>query len=337
MKNVSLKDIAQKVGTSISTVSFVLNGKDKQMRISAVLAKKIRGVARHEGYRPNKMAVGLKTGKSNIIGLIVDTISGHLFAALAEVIEKELDQHGYKVIYCSTGNDAEKGKELIHLLYQHQVDGYMIIPAAGMEKEIRQLQEQGKPLVLIDSYFPKLKTAHVLVDNYGGISSAVDFLIEKKYKKIAFVCSGIAMIQMKERKRAYEERMEQAGIKPLTDWVLKVPVGDDRKKQTAMIQQFLKKVRPDAVIFAANYLGIHGIEAIHNLHLNFPEDIGVVCFDDHELFSLHRPAITVVQQPVPEMAKTAVSILLSKLKKELSAVPEAVEIKAELIRRQSTR
>jgi LacI family transcriptional regulator len=268
---------------------------------------------------------------------VVDTISGRLFAALAEVIEKELDNHGYKVIYCSTGNNAKKGKELIELLYQHQVDGYMIIPAEGMEKEIGQLEEQGKPLVLIDSYFPKLKTAHVLVDNYGGISDAVDFLVKKQYKKIAFVYNDVAMIQMKERKRAYQEKMKGAGIKPLADWLLKVPFADAGEEQALKIELFLKKVQPDAVIFAANYLGIHGIEAIHNLKLKFPADIGIICFDDHEVFNLHQPAITVVKQPVPELAKTAVAILLAKLRKEPSSAPDAVEIKAKLIERQSTR
>jgi LacI family transcriptional regulator len=337
MRNVSLKDIAQKLGISISTVSFVLNGKEKQVRISESLAKKIKEVAKTEGYRPNKMAVGLKTGKSNIVGLVVDTISGHLFAALAEVIEKELDRHGYKVIYCSTGSNAKKGKELIQLLYQHQVDGYMIIPAEGMEKEIGELEQQGKPLVLIDSYFPKVKTAHVLVDNYEGISEAVNFLIQKGYKKIAFVYNDIAMIQMKERKRAYLERMKQAGIKPLADWLLKVPVDDEGEQQALRIELFLKKVQPDAVIFAANYLGIHGIEAIHNLHLLFPADIGIICFDDHEVFNLHQPAITVVKQPVAELAKTAVSILLAKLRKEPSFISDAVQIKAKLVERQSTR
>jgi LacI family transcriptional regulator len=337
MKNVSLKDIALKVGTSISTVSFVLNGKEKQVRISEPLAKKIREVARKEGYLPNRMAVGLKTGKSNIVGLVVDTISGRLFAALAEVIEKELDLHGYKVIYCSTGNNAKKGKELIQLLYQHQVDGYMIIPTEGMEKEICQLEEQGKPLVLIDSYFPKIKTAHVLVDNYGGIGDAVNFLIKKHYKKIGFVYNDVAMIQMDERKRAYQEKMKEGGIKPLAAWLLKVPFADGGEEQALMIELFLKKVQPDAVIFAANYLGIYGIEAIHKLNLRFPADIGIICFDDHEVFNLHQPAITVVKQPVPELAKTAVAILLAKLQKEPSTTPDTVEIKAKLIERQSTR
>jgi LacI family transcriptional regulator len=110
MKNVSLKDIALKVGTSISTVSFVLNGKEKQVRISEPLAKKIREVARKEGYLPNRMAVGLKTGKSNIVGLVVDTISGRLFAALAEVIEKSWTSTAIKLFIAAPAIMRKKEK-----------------------------------------------------------------------------------------------------------------------------------------------------------------------------------------------------------------------------------
>lgn len=336
MKNVSLKDIAQKVGTSIATVSLVLNGKGKKVRISDALSRKIKTVAKQEGYQPNKMAIGLRTGKSNIIGLIVDTISGHFFAALAEVIEREVDRYGYKVIYCSCGNEVRKGKELIRLLHQHQVDGYIIIPMAGIEKEIGELEENGKPVVLLDSYFSKTKSTHVLVDNYDGISMAVTHLIDRGYQRIAFVYNNLAMIQMKERKRAFSDTIKKAGIKTSPELILKVPLTDNRQEQVLKIKTFLDEAKPEAVLFAANYLGVQGLEAIQNLQLKIPADIGVVCFDDHELFSLHQPAITVVQQPVQELAKTAVAILMAKLGQEETASKESVELPATFVERQST-
>jgi LacI family transcriptional regulator len=334
MKNISLKDIAQKAGTSISTVSFVLNGKDKKVRISTALAAKIKSIAEKEGYYPNKMAVGLRTGKSNIIGLVVDTIYGHFFASLAEVIEKEMDQHGYKVIYCSTNNNAAKGKDLVRLLYQHQVDGYFIIPTTGMEKEIQGLEDQGKPVVLIDTYFPQIKSAHVLVDNHDGISLATSHLLKAGYDKIAFVYNDVAMIQMKERRRGFTEAMQLSGKKAS---MLKIPVSKTRQEHTEAIANFLKKQQPNAVIFAANYLGLRGLEAIRTLGLDIPNDLGVVCFDDHELFQLYQPSITVVQQPVQEMAKAAVNILMSKLKTGNTIIKDTMEIKAKLIRRESSR
>ena len=128
MKRVSLKDIARIAGVSPSTVSFVLNGKAKQMRISETLATKIIEVAKKEGYHPNPVAVSLRTGKSQILGLIVETISGNFFASLSRIIEEEAARYGYKVVYTSTENNHQKGKELIGMLSQRQVDGYIITP-----------------------------------------------------------------------------------------------------------------------------------------------------------------------------------------------------------------
>jgi LacI family transcriptional regulator len=203
MKKVSLKDIARMVGASPSTVSFVLNGKGTEMRISAKLTERILKVAKRENYQPNNIAVSLRTGKSRIIGLVVDTISGNFFASLARIIENEAEKFGYKVIYCSTGNEVNKARELLGMLYQYHVDGYLIIPTEGLEKEIENLSRNKKPLVLMDSYFSGTTLPYVLVNNYEGVSQAVKHLIEKGYKKIGFVCNDIHLIQMLERKRGY--------------------------------------------------------------------------------------------------------------------------------------
>ncbi len=118
---------------------------------------------------------------------------------------------------------------------------------------------------------------------------------------------------------------------------MKIPITQSRKEHTDAIEKFLKKQQPDAVIFADNYLGLQGIEAIRNLGLRIPEDLGVVCFDDHELFQLYQPSITVIQQPVQVLAKAAVNILMSKLRTGTTVINDTMEIKAKLIERESTR
>src|SRR3954470_14384570 len=120
-KKISIKDIAKLTNTSITTVSFVLNGKG---RISKDITKKILDVAHKNGYEPNRMAVGLRTGVSKVIGLIVETIGGPFFGAMAKVIEEEAEKAGYGIIYCSTNNNVQKGKSVIKMLSQQLVDGY---------------------------------------------------------------------------------------------------------------------------------------------------------------------------------------------------------------------
>ena len=333
---VSLKDIAQKVGVSPSTVSFVLNGKEKEMRISTPMAEKIKAVAKKEGYQPNQVAVSLRTGKSKIIGLMVDTISGSFFASLARIIEKEAETYGYKIIYCSTGNDIKKGKDLIRTLHQSQVDGYLIIPTEGMEADIKELMADRTPVVLMDSYFKGTTAPYVLVDNFNGVAKGMAHLIRKGYKKIGFVCNDIPLIQMKERIRGYTQTLRTQHIKLNKHYILETKYKDPGEKVVQDIASFISKTRPEAVMFAANYLGVYGLESIRQLQLRIPGDIAVVCFDDHEVFSLYPPGITSVQQPVEEIAKTAIDILMGELKVKKKPKQQQLQLEATIIERQST-
>ena len=333
---VLLKDIARKAGVSISTVSFVLNGKDKEMRISTGMAKKIKEVALQEGYQPNQVAVSLRTGKSKIIGLLVDTISGSFFASLALIIEREAETFGYKVIYCSTGNEIKKGKELIRILHQSQVDGYIIIPTEGMENGIKELLSEKKPVVLMDSYFTGTPAPYVLVNNFSGTASGISHLIKKGYKKIGFVCNDLQLVQMHDRKRAYIDTLAANNIRLKKQWIVETKYKSPKEEVIKHITSFIQSVKPDAIMFAANYLGVYGLESIRNLNLTIPDNIAVVCFDDHELFNLYPPGITSIRQPVEDIAKTAVHILMDEINGHKKVKQQQVQLEARMIERNST-
>ena len=187
MKRVSIKDIAKQAGVAPSTVSFVLNGKAKEMRISDQLAEKIKSLAKKVGYHPNQTAVSLRTGRSKIIGLIVEDISNVFFATLAKTIEDKAYSLGYRIVYCSTENNDDKGNELIKMLLNQQVDGFLITPSKGMNLQVAELLKRHKPVVLMDRFFPDVKVPYVLVDNFEGVAMAIEHLASGGYKKIGFV------------------------------------------------------------------------------------------------------------------------------------------------------
>lgn len=302
------------VGASTSTVSFVLNGKGSQMRISQSLEKKIKAVAEKVGYHPNQVAVSLRTGQSKILGLIVESIGGHFFAALARIIEEEADKFGYRIIYCSTENNTKKGKEMIRMLSKSQVDGYLITPTVGMEKDIADLCNHNKPLVLMDSYFPNLKVPYVSVDNFSGITMAMQHLYEKGYRKIGLVTVDLDLIQIKQRELAYLEFIKQNQLSVSKKHLFKLGYNYEKEEAIAKLCLFIKSNRDlNALVFATNYLGITGLQSIRALNLIVPQDIGMVCFDDHDIFGLYPPGITSVQQPVEEIAKTAIQLLIGQL------------------------
>ncbi len=338
MKKVSLKEIASLVGASPSTVSFVLNGKGKQMRISEILEKKIKEVARKEGYHPNQVAVSLRTGQSKILGLIVESIGGHFFGSLARVIEEEAEKFGYRIIYCSTENNADKGRDMIRMLSQSQVDGYLITPVEGMEGDIKALLKQEKPLVLIDGYYPKISAPYVLVDNAAGVSKGMKHLISKGYRNIAFVTVQMDLVQLNERQEAYIAELKKHKLPVSKKLIFKLPYNYDKQAGAEALCGFIKR-HPDldAIFFATNYLGITGLQSIRKLNLRIPEDIAVICFDDHDIFSLYPPGIDSLQQPVEEIAITAIHLLLKQLgKNTIKTKSTGIQVKGSFVIRGSS-
>ncbi|RAV54876.1 LacI family transcriptional regulator [Mucilaginibacter rubeus] len=334
-KKISIKDIAKLTDTSITTVSFVLNGKG---RISKEISKKILDVAQKNGYEPNRMAVGLRTGVSKVIGLIVESIGGPFFGEMAKVIEEEAEKDGYRIIYCSTNNNLQKGKDMIRMLSQQLVDGYIITPMKGLEKDIQNLVDNEKPVVLIDGYFPGTSIPHVLVDNYASAYNAVDCFVRSGYKNIGMVTADLGLIQLNDRSLGYKAALKDNNLKDSSKMVLKVPFDMDKNEGVEAVKAFIvKQKQMDAVFFTTNYLGTMGLQAIKDLKLSIPDDLAVISFDDNEVFSLYPPGITTIQQPTYDIAKSAIDILMAQINThKLDASKIDLKIPSKLIERGST-
>jgi LacI family transcriptional regulator len=309
------------------------------MRISEALKKKVLATANRLGYQPNQVAVSLRTGQTKILGLLVEDISNNFFALLAKTIEDEAEKFGYRVVYCSTENDNKKGQALLRMLAQRQVDGFLITPTLGMETDIKKLQTQHKPVVLMDRYFPELDVPHVLVNNYGGVSSAMQHLIQQGYEKIGFITVDLALNQMREREEAYSDAISQlqAGRGKGKKNILSIDTNTTKEEKKKLIAKFIRNNKPDAVFFATNYLGILGLECLREQRVRIPEELAVVCFDDHDIFRLYIPDISVVQQPVEEMGRRAVHLLMDQLGKNRGEGEKSqLRLDARFVAREST-
>lgn len=335
MKKITIKDIALEAQVSISTVSFVLNDKGEKMGISPAVIKKVQDIAAKLNYRPNMIATSLRTGKTRSIGLIVENIANQFFASLARVIEEEAKKKGYRVFYCSTGNDEERAEELIQSLLQANVDGFIITPTEKLDKSIDQLLKMKKPVVLIDRYFPGQEVSHVVMDNYEGAFSATNYLIEKGRRKIALINNNSGMVQMELREKGYVDSMKKAGIYDET-LILQLDYhSSEEEKVEELISFFRNNKTIDGILFLANYMGLAGIQAIRKLDIKVPEELSIISFDDHYSFRLHSPAITVIEQPLDAIAIKTVELLMDQMMNENDVVVEKVRIKGKLIVRES--
>jgi LacI family transcriptional regulator len=312
-KKVSLKDIAQKVGVSIALVSYVLNNK-KEGRINKEVASKIKDTAQALNYRTNQIAKSLKTNKTNTIGLIVSDISNPFSSSLARIIEDEADRNGYTVIFGSSDEDVQKSQKLVETFINRQVDGLIIAPSEDSIPQLKYLQEEGIPFVLIDRYFPELKTNYVTLDNFKAAYEATEHFLHASYKRIGLITYKSSLHNLDERKEGYISAFNSSQIDFRKDWIREVCYDNIKEGVEKAISYLLSLKEPvDAVLFASNTLAVHGLKYINRHNIKVPEELGIISFDESDALDLFRPALTYIKQPLQEMGQTATKILLDNI------------------------
>ncbi|WP_228515184.1 MULTISPECIES: LacI family DNA-binding transcriptional regulator [unclassified Flavobacterium] len=313
IKKITIKDIAKAANVSITTVSFVLNDKGKEKGISKEVIKKVFKVSEEMKFKPNMMASSLRTGKTRSIGLIVEDISNQFFSDLAKVIEREAIDLNYRVFYCSTGGNNERAIELVNSLLQANVDGFIITPTEGMKATIDRLLELQCPVVLVDRYFEGQEVSHVVLDNFEGGETAARYFLKKGFKKIAFVTNSSQLIQMNFRKQGYSKALRDVGLYD-DSRILELEYDITEEERIEKISDFLiLNPKIDAILFGANYLLLAGLQSLRRLGHSIPADKAVISFDDHDSFRLHSPSITVLSQPIEQIGKKTVRLLMKQM------------------------
>jgi LacI family transcriptional regulator len=314
VKKLRIKDIAKDLSISKTAVSFILNGRAQEKRISEELVERVEKYIQQVGFRPSPIARGLRTGKSHIIGLMVESISDPFFATIARLIENEAYKKGYRIIYCSTDNDTEKTKELINVLRERNVDGYIISPPTGVEKELNELIKAGMPVVMFDRYLIKVKTDYVVIDNEFSAENATRYLVKQGYRNIGFITFSSSLTQMKGRMKGYRNAIKEEGLRP---YVLEIDYTPEQKVMVQTVRDFLTAhPRLDAVLFGAIQAGACGLKAVTQLKMKVPQDLAMISFDDHDIFELFSTPVTAIEQPIEKIAHRAISLLLDRLDAE---------------------
>ena len=228
-KKVSLKDIANEVGVSTALVSYVLNNL-KEGRISKEIAQKIREVAQRLNYRPNQIAKSLKTNKTFTIGLIVADISNPFSSTLARIVEDEANKFNYTVIIGSSDENPQKSLKLIDTLLNRQVDGLIISPPSDSEEQMRELQNQDVPFVLLDRYFPNIKTNYVALNNQAAACMATEHLIESGCERIGMINYRTGLFHLQERKRGYLNALKKHSVPFKKSWLKLVDISNNKEE-----------------------------------------------------------------------------------------------------------
>lgn len=312
-RKVSLKDIAQKVGVSTALVSYVLNNK-RENRVSPELAQRIRDAAADMNYRINQVARSLKTNKTNTIGLVVSDIANPFSSGLARIIEDEAEQHQYTVIFSSSDENARKSGKLIDTLLDRQVDGLILAPPAFSEHQIIRLQQQQVPFVLVDRYFPDLKTNYVALDNFGAAHKGVEHLITAGCRRIGMLTYANELFHLQERVRGYTAALKKHKLPAKKSLIKEVDIRLQRADIEKAIHQLLTGPEPiDGLLFAANNLAVAGFRYINTLPVKVPEALRIVSFDETEALEFYHAPFAYIKQPLGEIGRLATRLLLEAI------------------------
>ncbi|MFW6246198.1 MAG: LacI family DNA-binding transcriptional regulator, partial [Tangfeifania sp.] len=208
----NIKELAQKLELSPTTVSRVLNGKSKKFRISKETSQKVLDGARKYHYSPNRIARGLKLEKTETIGLIIPDIANPYFGSIAKTIEMQARNSGYSIILCDSLDDEVTEAELLQLLTGRKVDGIIIAPTGKSSRHIVGIQQLGIPVIVIDRYFPGTELPFVTTDNYLGALLATEHFIKMGHRNIACIQGITGISANSDRVKGFRDALQKHEI-----------------------------------------------------------------------------------------------------------------------------
>lgn len=339
MKKVTLEDIAKSLGVSKTLVSLILNNKAKEHGISSETVERVKKRVKEMNYMPNQAARGLRTGKSNLIGLIVADISNPFYAKISRAIEDLAWKNDYHLMVCSSDEDPEKEAQLVRILKEKmQVEGLIISPTTENVDTFKDLQDEQFPFVLIDRYYPKFESNYVVVDNFKSSLEAVNKLITNGAKKVGMLTLSPSHISsLADRTEGYKQALKDHGRKFEKELLREIPFNDIKNSTKKALQEMLKTPAPiDALFVANNHLAVACLESMNELGLRIPYDLMLISYDDVDVFKLSYPPVTAVAQPIEDIGTKAVEVLFKNINdKESRNHPTKVVLPANLVMRRS--
>jgi len=324
-------DVARHAGVGTTTVSRVING---GKRVSARTFETVNRAIDELGFVPNLAARVLKGERSRTIGLIVPSIADPFFASCAEVVQKIARTFGSLVVVCVTGNDPALELENIDSLCR-RVDGILIAPSHSSNTILNEkLAGLGIPVISFDQPLSGVDIQGVVTDNYQSAKDMTRHLLQHGYERTLCIGGEATFHTMVERTRGYVAAMREAGQTPVIDTA---PHIRSEEETSAVLARHLSSRRPPRAIYCLkNTTTTQTYDALQRFGIRVPQEIALAGHDDFLLASSLRPSVTVVQQPVEEIGRTAARHLFTRLSKH-SDKPEAPQDgRARLVRLQST-
>ena len=324
----TIKDIANKTGLGLATISKYLNGgnvlPENKDAIEAVIAEL--------DYSPNTFARGLKTNRSKAIGVVLPELNNAVLMDILMEMEYILKREGYAIIVSDCYNDKNKEIEAVNFLLSRSVDGIISFPLSRSGKHLQSALSRNIPILLIDRAIPGLSSQvdSITIDNetisYEAVRSE---LVGKGHRRIGIIAGPKGTYTAEGRWLGYKKALTSSGIEPDPALVWR---GDYTVKGGVEGYKKLQEKNPDmtAVFTTNHYITMGALMAINENKKRIPADISVLGFDSMDWLQIVNPPLTIVEQPVKEMGRLAAEILIRRLLNGEDFPKQAITLTAKL-------
>ncbi|NHC40521.1 LacI family transcriptional regulator [Bacillus sp. MM2020_1] len=303
----SLKDVADLAGVGVGTVSRVINN---HPNVRNETREKVNAAIKQLNYIPNEVARNFKMQKSTMVALLLPSVWHPFFSELAYYIEDELDREGYKLMLCNSGGRPDKELYYLDMLNQNKVAGIIGITYNDIEDSV----STDIPIISIDRHFGK-KITCVTSDNYNGGRIAVRELVNAGTKKAAYLATySDVYSEVELRKKGFIDEAEAQGIEYIIYEELDAVFNDEKYFENFFKIKEHQDV--DGVFANTDLLAAKYIDKAKQYGLRTPEDVKVIGYDGIQDNKLFHPILSTIRQPVEEMARMSVQLLLKKIEGE---------------------
>ena len=314
-KRTTLKDIAEAVGLHVSTVSRAL---DPNLRgsISAEVAERVRAAALAMGYRPNRMAYGLRTNRSMTTGIVLPDIANVIFPPIVRGVESVLEPLGYASFIVNTDNSRRREERLLDTLLDRGVDGVVHAAASREDPAALELARHGVPVVTVNRRVDGTSIPFVVNDEDDGVGQVIAHLWELGHRVIAHIAGRQDTSTGLRRLETFGAGCEARGVGDWRDRVA-VSAGYTQAEGIRCMEELLARDRPMTAVVAANdMLALGAIAALKARGLRCPEDVSVTGFNDMPFLELIPPALTTVRIEQFTAGAAAAGLLLRLMRRE---------------------
>lgn len=310
---VTLREVAQRAGVSVKTVSRVVNNVPY---VSPPTRARVEKAIQELGYVPNAPARSLALQRTFTLGLVIPDISSAALSLLVEGVEAVCRESGYNLMLCTTGGDRNKEEELTRQLVRRQrVDGFVLLSDRLNVEFFFELYREGLPFVAVGRELPTDDIPQVYVDNRAGVAAAATHLIKLGHKNIGYISCPIVTSTSVERLEGFETALRQHGLtydgRIYMDGKNHVEIG-----RAGMSLLLSRDPHPSAVCTFNDLIALGALQVVKEHGLKVPEDVALVGFDDIQAAAFVEPALTTVHQPLYEMGVTATGLLVRLLNGE---------------------